>query len=81
MGLDVQTAAEYWQAMTVVDARERLMDMRVGDYSSKESDDSRKKYHQHIQSLAYPNESNPHKKILKSEEVADILRRKLGRRK
>lgn len=53
MSCDYETIVEYYEAITVVDAQNRLVDLSVSDYASA-TKETRKKLHRQITRLASP---------------------------
>lgn len=55
MNLDYGTALEYYEAITVIDAQDRLVDLNVADYPQLKKED-RSKLHREFRNSAYPKE-------------------------
>lgn len=51
--MPASVAAEYYQAITVIDAEKRLVDMNITDYP-KMKNEGRKKFHRDMRKLAQP---------------------------
>lgn len=60
MSLDVEAFEMYWQAITILEARESLVDMTISDhpYLSK---DKRSKLHRDMHKQAFPVVHDPNK--------------------
>ena len=55
-------AVEYYEAITVIEAQQTLVDMNVSDYPRMKSD-GRKKYYRSMRKLAYPVDLVPPKEM------------------
>lgn len=53
--LEWDTALEYYEAITVVEAQEKLVDMNLSDYPHMKGD-GRKSFYRKMRNMAYPKE-------------------------
>lgn len=53
MGCEYETIIEYYEAITVVDAQNRMVELSVSDYAGAKSE-TRKKLHRQFKKLANP---------------------------
>lgn len=51
--LPYRIASQYFEAITVIEAQDRLIDLNVADYP-KMTEDGRKKYHRNMRKMAHP---------------------------
>jgi hypothetical protein len=66
---------KYYEAITVIESQEILLQMQVSDYPQMKQE-SRKSFHKKIFNLAYPR--NNETKILTSKDMALILGKELS---
>jgi ribulose-5-phosphate 4-epimerase/fuculose-1-phosphate aldolase len=65
-------ADAYWMAVTVIEAQEVLIKLRIADYPNMKKDD-RSKTHRHFHKMAYPRtHENPKK--LTTKELGERLK-------
>ncbi|HNC40335.1 MAG TPA: hypothetical protein PK522_00975 [Nitrosomonas sp.] len=72
--LDIRTFIDYWNAVTVIEARERLVDLNVAMIPHAEDKD-RKKFYKELEKKAYPVRKSTGKKLT-NKELMDILSRR-----
>ena len=72
--LDVNTFYDYWNAVTVIEARERLVDLNVAMMPHVDQK-ARDKFYNGLEKQAYPVKKSKGKK-LSNKELADILSRR-----
>lgn len=53
MGLDNQVAMEYYEAVTVIEAQDRMIEMNIADYPRMKTE-GRKRFHREMRKKAYP---------------------------
>lgn len=70
--LDSITCVTYWEAITVIDAQETLINMRVADHPTLKSS-ARTKFHRSIIKRAYPKTFDPNEKQISTTEFAERL--------
>jgi hypothetical protein len=62
----------YWQALTIIDAREAMLKVRIASYT-KMKDSERSKFYNSLFRLAHPNQE---KRALRSEDFIGALKAK-----
>lgn len=66
--MDVVTADSYWRAITVIEAQDVIMNLRIAIYPNLKRH-VQSSFHRQMHRLAYP-DSNDSKRTLSNEEVA-----------
>lgn len=72
--LPIETFMEYWQAITVIEARQRLVDLNIMMMPHVD-DKTRSKYYKELEKQAYPVRKSEGKKI-SNKELLDLLSRR-----
>lgn len=69
LALDYEAVVAYWQAITVIEAQEVLIQMRLADWPNMKGP-ARQKWHRDIHRAAYPHQK---RKAMTPEELAKRL--------
>lgn len=68
--LDTYEAADYYQCITLIEAQQTLLALKVQDWPNMKQD-NRAKWHRELHKKAYP---STHKKIVTTAELANLIR-------
>lgn len=72
MSLDVITAEDYWNAITILEAQEMLIKFKIQDWSQMKDAD-RKKLFRQVDLMAYPKKQAQGGKKVSNKELMEIL--------
>jgi hypothetical protein len=72
--LSIQTFLEYWHAISVIEAREKLVELNISMMPNVD-DKTRSKFYKELEKQAYPMKQLKGKKLT-NKELADILARR-----
>lgn len=72
--LPVHTFLEYWHAINVIEARERLVDLNISIMPNAD-EKTRSKYYKELEKQAYPMRKSEGKRI-SNKDLAEILARR-----
>jgi len=75
--MEVDTVDSYWRAITVIEAQDLLLQMRIADWPNMKKHD-RSKFHRSIHRSAYPATESSASKVVNTKELHDKLRLMTG---
>ena len=70
--IDEDTAYKYWEAITVIEAQDTMIQMRIADYPMMKTH-QRRDFHRSMVKKAYPKTFDPDRKPLTTEQLAERL--------